>query len=104
MTKNQIKEKTRLYLQVFLPEALSRALESYHRFSKREAPQDDAKEFSAHHTACKVAIAHIELLLKLAKWAELPGKDTEKNKTLVKALSDAEKDLRHYHEENPHDL
>ncbi|MCB1530915.1 MAG: hypothetical protein H6853_04840 [Rhodospirillales bacterium] len=103
MTKDKIKEETRLYLQEFLPEALTRALDSYHRFSEREAPQDDAKAFSAHHTACKVAIAHIELLLKLAKWAELPDQDSENNQSLVKALSDAEENLRHYHEEYPDD-
>lgn len=96
MNKN-VEGMTRKQVAGFLPEALQKSLESYHRFSGSEIPED-AKGFSAHHTACKVAIAHIELLLKLAKWAQLPDKDLDKNKNLVKALSEAEENLRGYHE------
>lgn len=67
----------------FLPRALETALESYRLFSEKEAHESDAKEFKAHHDACKVALAHIELLMKLAKMADLPdphveGEDKEK--------------------------
>ena len=48
-----------------LPCAIKTALASYQRFAADE-DIGDAKEFKAHHDACKVAIAHIELLLKLA--------------------------------------
>lgn len=66
----------------FLPRALETALLSYHEFSEEQAtaPEDEqeigkdekAKHFKAHHDACKVALAHIELLLKLARLADLP--------------------------------
>ena len=92
--RETITKETRLYLETFLPEALSKALESYHRFSGRDVVQD-TKEFSDHHAACKVAISHVELLLKLAKWADLNIQDanvpdlTEKN--LADALADVKK-------------
>ena len=54
-----------------LPDAMAKALASYHLFLD-EGEQTDPKQFKAHHEACKVAIAHIELLIKLAKWADLP--------------------------------
>ncbi len=69
----------------FLPRALETALLSYHEFAEEEAtaPEDPegagkdekAKHFKAHHDACKVALAHIELLLKLARLADLPDPD-----------------------------
>lgn len=56
----------------FVPTAIKRAFASYVEYS--EAPQEinGHKDFAGHHSACKVAISHIELLLKLAKWAEVP--------------------------------
>lgn len=67
----KIEEAAREKLAAFLPRALSRALESYSQFIERDAP-GDSKGFSGHHMACKVAITHIDLLLKLARWANLP--------------------------------
>ncbi len=54
----------------FLPQALHAAIDSYHKFSDEDVP-NDIKGFSAHHTAAKIAIAHIELLIKLAAWADI---------------------------------
>ena len=58
----------------FLPDALQKAFESYHQFMAQDVPED-AKGFGAHHTAAKVAIAHIELLMKLAALANLTDAD-----------------------------
>lgn len=41
-----------------------RTVQSYQDFASRDAP-DSAKEFGAHHSACKAALAHLEALLKL---------------------------------------
>ena len=49
-----------------LERAIAKALESYHCFMEQDAPED-AKGFSAHHNAAKVAIAHVELYSKLQK-------------------------------------
>lgn len=67
-------QETKAHIATFLPQAIEKSLQSYHLFMEQEVP-DDAKGFSAHHSAAKVAIAHIELLLKLAQWAQLPGQD-----------------------------
>ena len=40
--------------------------ESYCVFAVGVVP-DEPKAFSAHHTACKAALAHLELLLKLSR-------------------------------------
>lgn len=70
----KIESDTKARISEFLPDAIAQALTSYYRFARQEAPPE-AKDFSAHHNACKVAIAHIELLIKLARWADLPDKD-----------------------------
>lgn len=72
----QIEVQTRKDIAAFLPHAIQTALESYQSFSEDQATDPEsavtAKEFKDHHDACKVAIAHIELLIKLARWADLP--------------------------------
>ena len=56
----------------FLPDALETAVASYKTFSDKESHEADAKTFKEYHDACKVALAHIELLMKLVKLADLP--------------------------------
>ncbi|MBU6234528.1 MAG: hypothetical protein KGQ41_01675 [Alphaproteobacteria bacterium] len=88
-------EETRAKVAQSLPDAIDHAMQSYRLFSNQNV-STDAKEFSAHHAACKTAIAHIELLLKLAAWAKLPDKNTDGE--LATLLSDAEEELRKYNE------
>ncbi len=68
-----IETRTRKQIAHFLPKAMKNAISSYREFSKQEFK--DTKEFKDHHGACKVALAHIELLLKLAKLADLPDSE-----------------------------
>ena len=56
-------------LKKTLPEKISEVIASYESFSEQPVP-DDAKGFSAHHSACKSAVVHAETLLKLARWTE----------------------------------
>ncbi|MGE4313024.1 MAG: hypothetical protein AB7E85_01970 [Pseudobdellovibrionaceae bacterium] len=65
-----------------LPDAIAKALLSYHLFMQKEI-SEDPKEFAAHHTAAKVAIAHVELLLKLGKSLDAVHED--------EALADGER-------------
>ena len=71
-----------------MPDAIESALLSYEKFSFDHSTNNESlcsKGFKAHHDACKVAIAHIELLIKLAKWADLPDpklEDEDKNRML----------------------
>jgi len=73
-----------------LPKAFEAAINSYHQFYG-QTPIDDAKSFSAHHSACKAAIAHLQLLIKLADWveADAPEDDREIFNT-AKLLAQAE--------------
>lgn len=52
-----------------LPERAAAAVAAYDAFSATPAP-DDAKGFAAHHAACKAALGHAEMLVKLLKWSE----------------------------------
>jgi hypothetical protein len=60
-----IKAKIKKIMPFFINETLDR----YSDFYNSENPSD-AKEFSAHHSACKSALAHIETLLKIARWSD----------------------------------
>lgn len=51
-----------------LPEAMERAVASYRDFVALNAPTE-AKHFKEHHMAGRTALAHLEALLKLARWA-----------------------------------
>lgn len=82
-----------------LPDAIAKALQSYHTFMQQEI-SDDPKAFAAHHTAAKVAIAHVELLLKLGKILDsAKGQDglAEDEKNRFEALlAEASEDVARY--------
>lgn len=52
-----------------LPDRIKAALDEYRRFVA-EPPPDDAKGFAAWQAAAKAALSHVEVLAKLARWAE----------------------------------
>lgn len=58
-------------------QAIERAIASYHTFAKDEPQSTDPKEFAAHHAACKAALAHLDLLLKIARITETPAPDSD---------------------------
>ncbi len=61
---------TRKQISAFTPAALSKAIDSYQRFTDHKVECDfDSQPFREHHNAAKVAIAHVTLLLHLASWA-----------------------------------
>lgn len=75
-----------------LPDRIAAAVDSYGRFAAAEAPED-AKGFAAHHAACRAALAHMDLLVKLARWAEAgqddapPAEDDSLDRLLAEARS-----------------
>ncbi len=99
-----IEEKNREQIAAFLPDAIRRALTSYEAFSGNEVSVQEANAFKDHHNACKVAIAHIELLLKLARWADLPD-ETAANKNdqviLAAMMETASEELQNYRTRHP---
>lgn len=63
-------------VQDSLPERIQAALAGYHRFTAEEPPAD-SKGFAAWHAAAKAALAHVEALVKLVRWAEAPATAAE---------------------------
>jgi len=59
----------KMEMEQHLPSLIVRALGHYRVFSG-QTPPTDAKGFSAHFSACKAALGHLESLIKLAGWAE----------------------------------
>ncbi len=53
-----------------IDQAIERAIASYQAFAAAGPNGADAKEFAAHHAACKAALAHLDLLLKIAMITE----------------------------------
>lgn len=69
-------DAVRRVVQDSLPERIHTALAGYHRFTAEEPPADP-KGFAAWHAAAKAALAHVEALVKLVRWAEAPGTAAE---------------------------
>lgn len=98
----KIEQQSRVQIAAFLPDAIRMALNSYQKFSYAFHDESD-KSFKDHHTACKVAISHIDLLLKLARWADLPDStvvDRNQQRVLMAAIAEAERELHDYEEQD----
>ncbi len=93
---SRLEDGARAKIAQSLPAAIDHALQSYHSFFD-QTPTKDAKVFSAYHAACKTAVAHIELLLKLAEWADLPR--GQEDNTLALLMRDAKTELERYRDE-----
>lgn len=93
-----IEEKQRQQIAEFLPHAIYRAVSSYHEFmddERRSSTRTQPDQFKEHHSACKVALAHIELLFKVARevgWSVDP--DETDPGAIERMLLDVERDMR----------
>ena len=63
MTDKKIQKAKDFFLST-LPDKLLAALKAYDDFTKQAAPME-AKSFGAYHVACKGALTHIGLLIKM---------------------------------------
>ncbi len=91
----KIEAHTRAQIAGFLPNAIRVAIASYRVFSGK-GKADNPKDFKEHQGACKAALAHIELLLKLAKLADLPDAKIEnenERKTMIDLIENGQKEL-----------
>lgn len=68
-----IPEECRQQISDFLPDAIRAALTSYQDFVTKPAQDGGTQEsdFKNYHLSCKAAVAHIELLLKLARMTQV---------------------------------
>jgi len=65
---------------------LNKAIQDYHLFATQPSPLD-AKEFTAHHNACKAALAHILMIQKLMQ----PKEDNKSEPNFFDLLEQAKK-------------
>ncbi len=65
-------------LSEHLSRDLQRALDSYQTFEQGDIPTD-SKGFTAWHNACKSALLHIALLIKLIQTTPRPSDEKEVN-------------------------
>lgn len=59
-------------LLAHLPGLLTNAIRGYRSFAAEPTPED-AKSFIAHQAACRAALAHIHLLIRLAECVTQPA-------------------------------
>lgn len=78
-------DSLRRHLAAGLPARVRSAVECYERFAADEPPSD-AKGFAAWHAAAKAALAHVEVLVKLARWAEGKAEEPHAEADGVEAL------------------
>lgn len=95
-----IENISRAQIADFLPDAIAKAITSYRVYMEGK-DSTKAADFKEMHATGKTAIAHIELLLKLARWADLPDTGTlEHNQQMVLAalVEEAESELAGHQE------
>jgi hypothetical protein len=109
--KTTIENQTRQQIAEFLPEAIELTVTSYKKFM-RDGPKEKTENsrrtgsenaFTDHHKSAKIAISHIELLIKLAKWADLPDQEIigEKGAEYLQSLMvKAEAEIDAYEDES----
>lgn len=59
----------RIQLIEDLPSLLDKAISDYKDVAMEQST-NDIKSFAAHQAACRTALTHLQLLVKLAAWAE----------------------------------
>lgn len=77
----------RARLATTLPDHVAAALAGYEDFTATSPPAD-AKGFAAWHAAAKAALAHVDLLVKLARWAS-GSAESEADDGMERLLSNA---------------
>lgn len=79
----------RRQLRGSLPGLMEKALTGYRLFAAEVQPKDP-KGFAAHHAACRAALAHMELLVRLARWAEADeNSKAEADEDMTKLIAEA---------------
>ncbi len=111
MPPEKTENMSRAQIADFLPRAISTALASYDLFledvpEKKSGGDDDdknddyPKKFKAHHDACKVALAHIELLFKLAQRVESAAEGASAHNDLAAMLAKAQEEVAQSEKDN----
>lgn len=79
----------RAQISAQLEAAASRVIESYRTFMADEPEAGDARAFAAHHAACKAALAHLDLLMRLARALGIEPEAAEAGEEEARLLAEA---------------
>jgi hypothetical protein len=85
-------------LNTFLPARICEVMNSYDAFAASDIPAD-AKGFATYHGACKAALAHVEVLLKIAKWSEESANQGNPSGSIAELLAEAKEALNSMEDE-----
>lgn len=86
----EIGTQARAQIADALPQAIETALSSYHAFIDNP-DKKESKDFQNHHAAAKAALAHIELLIKLA--SIVSDESADNTADIATILADATQEL-----------
>lgn len=84
----KFEDKARSEITDILEETIDRAVTSYYCFAKKIFKEEESKDVTEYHKSCKVALAHLDLLIKLARWADKTEAREEGDKTLTEAQAE----------------
>lgn len=85
-------EYARSEITAILKETTEKAVASYYCYARKDLKEENAKEVTEYHKSCKVAAAHLDLLIKLARWADKSGTTQEEN------IDEAQTEFENYRE------
>jgi len=81
---SELSRETRAKIAQSLPDAIETALNSYRQFNARgEKDSEESNQFKNHHNACKAALSHIELLIKLARLVDVLDDNQQDDLTVM---------------------
>lgn len=82
-------------LAIILPDAVSDAISAYKNLTEEFEKDCSAKDHQLHHAACKAALQHIELLMKLASSLNA-RKSTVEDNDIAELMAKADLELNTY--------
>ncbi|MBE6449233.1 MAG: hypothetical protein E7013_00840 [Alphaproteobacteria bacterium] len=94
MKQNEFEKAKAKFLKI-LPKKLQETLQAYHLFTSVKVPED-IKSFAAYHTACKNALSHMVLLMKMIQLSDSNNANNlvddwlEKSKLAISQLEEEE--------------
>lgn len=101
---SEIKDYAREQIAKALPGFMKNVLDSYKQFSSMPATEN-SKEFKERHDASKVAVGHIQLLMKLAALVDCAEDKSQqdkqdKNIRLREMIENATLEIKKYSDKN----
>jgi hypothetical protein len=87
----EIGKHARAQIAETLPLAIDKAIASYHEFIDNKS-SEESSDFKNRHTAAKAALAHIELLMKLAGMVDLDSDERNEHVAVLLQKAKAEFD------------